>query len=248
MTALGKAAPGPRIRFESTSRSHPGNQRAVNEDRVLDRPEAGLWAVADGMGGHRAGEVAAARIVDALGAVEPSGSGYSRLADIVREIDRVNTALAADASVTSRSGSTLVTLLAHEGHYACLWAGDSRAYRLRGGALSAITRDHSVVQQLIDAGDLAESDRKAHPRAHVITRAVGAAPRVELDRQFAPIVAGDVFLLCSDGLNACVEDAEIAGALHGGNAAHAADRLLALVLARGAPDNVSVVVIRALED
>jgi serine/threonine protein phosphatase PrpC len=244
MTRSSLAAQPTSVCFESQARTHPGNRRSVNEDRVLDRPDAGLWAVADGMGGHQAGDVAAARVVDALCAIEPSGSGYSRLVDVLRAVDRVNTALADGGS---RSGSTLVALLAHEGHYACVWAGDSRAYLLRDGTLSPITRDHSIVQQLIDGGALAESERRGHPSAHVITRAVGAAPRIELDQQFAPIAAGDIFLLCSDGLIACLDDDDISAALQTGDVAQLADRLLSLALARGAPDNVSVVVVRALQ-
>jgi len=246
MTGSAAAARANLLCFESAARTHPGHRRTVNEDRVLNRPEAGLWAVADGMGGHQAGDVAAASVIDALGAITPGGSGYSRLVDILREVDRVNAALVGgQAGGRTCSGSTLVALLVHEGHYACVWAGDSRAYLFRDGVLSAITRDHSIVQQLIDGGALHEGERRRHPSAHVITRAIGAAPRIELDRQFAPIAAGDIFLLCSDGLTACLEDGDIAEALHAGDMAQLADRLLGLALARGAPDNVSIVIVRA---
>jgi len=238
------AQPNPHC-FQSAARSHPGG-RTVNEDRLLNRPEAGLWAVADGMGGHQAGDVAAASVIDALWAIPPSGSGYFRLVDILLEVERVNATLVGGRGGGGTcSGSTLVALLAHEGHYACVWAGDSRAYLFRDGVLSAITRDHSIVQELIDSGDIAESERRRHPSAHVITRAIGAAPRIELDRRYAPIAAGDVFLLCSDGLTACLDDDDIAAALRSGDIAQFADGLLGLALARGAPDNVSLVVVRA---
>jgi serine/threonine protein phosphatase PrpC len=234
--------------FTSVFRTHPGGQRTVNEDRVLDRPEAGLWAVADGMGGHRSGEAAAERLVAALAGVVHGASGYGCLADIEREVQRVNAGLYSDPDKNgerSISGATLVTLLIHEDHYACLWAGDSRAYLLRDGVLFAITRDHSVVQALVDTGALSEDGRRTHPSAHMITRAVGAAPRLELDRRFARIAAGDVYLLCSDGLTGCVDDAEIAQALGSAPAEQAADWLLSTALARNASDNVSFVIIGA---
>ncbi len=247
MGAAVSIAPPP-TSFTSAARSHPGRQRTINEDRILDRSEDGLWAVADGMGGHRGGEDAAARLVQALSAIPHGASGYACLAQIEREVGRVNADLLGDRGAHAEgtlSGSTLVTLLAHEGHYACLWAGDSRAYLLRGGHLSAITRDHSVVQSLVDAGSISEGERRTHPSAHVITRAVGASPHLQLDRRFAPIAAGDLFLLCSDGLTACIDDQEIAQALLDGDAQDAADRLLATALDRNAPDNVSFIIIRA---
>jgi serine/threonine-protein phosphatase Stp1 len=233
------------FQFRSVARSHPGKRRAVNEDRVLDKPEDGLWAVADGMGGHRAGDVAAARVVDALAGVKHGASGYARLTDVVRNIDAVNTALFegdCGDGPRSPSGSTLVALLAHDGHYACLWAGDSRAYLLRDGQLTPITRDHSIVQQLVDGGALLEADRKRHPSAHVITRAIGAGPTVELDQRFAPIMEDDVFLLCSDGLTACLDEHDIARTLSGADPGGAADRLLSAALAGDAPDNISFVI------
>lgn len=232
-------------RFASAALSHAGTSRTVNEDRVLDRAAAGLWAVADGMGGHRAGDVAATRLIAALAAVERAGSGYAFLSDVLKAIAAANAALYAGQSAGGgASGSTLVALLVHEGHYACLWAGDSRAYLYRQGRLHAITRDHSIVQRLVDDGTLAESERRTHAHAHVITRAIGAKPLVEIEQGFAPVRDGDLFLLCSDGLTACLDDREIAAIL-GDAPAEAADRLLAAALARQPQDNVSLIVIEA---
>ena len=217
----------------------------MNEDRLLERGPETLWAVADGMGGHLAGDLAANRLIEALSQVEYGVSGYACVADIVGEVERVNAELFAEQGASGApSGSTVVTLLAHEGHYACLWAGDSRAYHLREGRLSAITRDHSVVQELVDGGALHEARRKTHPSAHVITRAVGSAPSIDLDRRFAPILPGDVFVLCSDGLTACVTEDELAG-IDRHDLAASADWLLATTLARQAPDNVSFILIAA---
>jgi serine/threonine protein phosphatase PrpC len=232
------------FRFASASRTHPGLRRSLNEDRVLDRSDSGLWAVADGMGGHHDGGAAATQVIEALSALKPVGSSYVRLSALVRGLDQVNAALSRYGSATHEvSGSTLVALLAHEGHFACVWAGDSRAYRLREGELASITRDHSVVQQLVDAGRLAEHQRQGHPGANVITRAVGAAPRLELEEAFGEMAAGDVFLLCTDGLTTCVSDVEIAEILCREDPAPAADALIERALLRGGPDNVAVVVV-----
>lgn len=237
-----------RLRFRSAARTHAGLRRALNEDRLLDHPGDGLWAVADGMGGHRSGDVAAARVVEALSALDASDSGFGRLNDLVRAISEVNAELfaqAAEGPETSPSGATVVALLAHERHFACIWAGDSRAYLLRDGVVAPITRDHSLVQSLIDDGRIDAAERRRHPDAHIITRAVGAAAKIDLERRFAPIQAGDIFLLCSDGLTACVEDEELAGFIDRTDLDAAAEALLSAALARGAPDNVSFVLIAA---
>jgi serine/threonine protein phosphatase PrpC len=248
MNAAPMARPTPPLTFQSASRSHAGARRMLNEDRVLDRDGARLWAIADGMGGHSAGDVAAARVIAALEGIDHGASGYAYLDDILAAVSSANAAIHGEQTLRGgqTSGATLVALVAHEGHYACLWAGDSRAYRLNGGALAQITHDHSLVQQLIDSGAIEEAARKQHPNAHVITRAIGVGAKVELDRAFAPIAAGDTFLLCSDGLTACVDDDELSLLLAEADPQDAADRLLATALARGARDNVSLIVIRAL--
>jgi serine/threonine protein phosphatase PrpC len=233
--------------FQSVSRTHAGTRRALNEDRLLEHGQAGLWAIADGMGGHANGEVAAARVIAALETVDHGASGFAYLDDLIAAVSAANAAIFEERAQTGApmSGATLVALLAHEGHYACLWAGDSRAYRFSGGELAPITRDHSLVQQLIDTGALAEASRKQHPSAHVITRAIGVDARIELDRRFAPIAQGDIFLLCSDGLTGCLDDGELAAILAGPDLDAAADRLLATALERGARDNVSLILVRA---
>jgi protein phosphatase/serine/threonine-protein phosphatase Stp1 len=136
--------------------------------------------------------------------------------------------------------TTLVALLARGGHYACLWAGDSRAYLLRDGKLMRLTRDHSLVQELVDQGLLAADQAESHPQANIITRAVGAQGELELDKISARIAPGDLFLLCSDGLFKALEEAEIASLLASGKGPEA---LLAAALARGARDNVTALAV-----
>lgn len=220
--------------------------RPLNEDSFLDLPEVGLWAVADGMGGHDCGEVASRMVVEALGALPPPASGYAFVREASEALQRANRSLLAFAAERSADvvGSTVVTLLAFDGHYACLWAGDSRAYLRRRGELCQLTRDHSLVQELIDSGALSQAEARRSRRGHVITRAVGVEPTLDLEMRQGTLAESDTFLLCSDGLNAVLEDADIDEVLAGARGlADAADRLVDLSLARGAPDNVTVLLV-----
>ena len=237
-----------RLVYESAARTHVGVIRRLNEDRFCDRPEVGLWAVADGMGGHQAGDVASGLIVEALERVDDTSSGYAFLDDVRDSIQRVNRTLIARAAVMapgSLIGSTVVSLLAFGGYYACLWAGDSRGYLLRDGRFEQMTRDHSRMQELIDAGSLSRAEARSYARSNVITRAVGVTDRLALDMRQGPVEPGDIFLLCSDGLTGMLDDREIAAVLHNPSLEAAADLLIAQTLERGARDNVTVVLVRA---
>lgn len=241
---------GARLSFESTARTHVGRVRTLNEDSFLDRPEARLWAVADGMGGHEAGEVASGLVVEALARVDRLTSGYAFLDAVHASLQQANTALLAQAAALSPGaviGTTVVVILVHEGHYACLWAGDSRAYMLRGDRFEQITHDHSMVQDLIDSGSLTRADAKTSRKQNVITRAVGVVDRLNLDLRQGPIAAGDKLLLCSDGLTGMVEDHEIQTILQDLPLEAAADALITRALERGARDNVTVVVVEVGE-
>lgn len=234
------------LTVRSTARTHVGLVRTQNEDRVLERPQAGLWAVADGMGGHTGGEIASGRIVEALQVLGGFASPYAWLNGVCEALQGVNRSLIAQAaSGPGPMGSTVVALLIHEGHYACVWAGDSRAYRLRAAELQALTHDHSLVQALVDAGTISADEARSHRQAHVITRAVGDIEPLRLDVGNGAVAPGDLFLLCSDGLTGLVRDEEIAGALMTNDLEAAADELLTLALARGGRDNISLVLVAA---
>jgi serine/threonine protein phosphatase PrpC len=235
------------FKFLSVGQTHTGCVRGLNEDAYLNQPDIGLWAVADGMGGHQSGEVASALIVDALASVSTFASAFAFRDAAAQAIEAANNEMIARAALSGEGtmGSTVVTLLAHQGHYACLWAGDSRIYLYRGGYLRRLTRDHSVVQEMVDAGVIGEESARTHPRANVITRAVGARAELELDGVFGTIQAGDRFLLCSDGLTGVVHEREIAEEMIRAPLQAAAERLIDRALARGAPDNVTVVMVAA---
>lgn len=223
-----------------------GRQRPRNEDSVIALPEFGLWAVADGMGGHAAGEVASGMIVEELASTGVAVSAQDQRARVIARIDRANSRILdhAGRNAARGAGSTVAALLLHDTELACVWAGDSRVYLLRDGRLTRLTRDHSEVALLIAAGRMTEDEARASSRRNVITRAIGvgstAAPEVvtglAMDR--------DRFLICSDGLTEHLGDAEIARLLgRAGRAASVAEALIDETLARGARDNVSVIVV-----
>jgi protein phosphatase/serine/threonine-protein phosphatase Stp1 len=221
--------------------------RQHNEDNYVNRPDLGLWAVADGAGGHHAGDVASRIVTDALRTVPAGLSGTALLAEIRHRIANAHVALWAEAARYSREAmcvSTVVVLLTREDYYACLWAGDSRAYLLRSGRFCRLTRDHSVVQELFDAGAISAAEVAHHPSANLITRAVGAE-HLDLDKVTDRLYPGDRFLLCSDGLFKAVPEpglAEMLAADHD----DIAERLLTAALAYHADDNVTAVAVEVL--
>ncbi len=234
--------------FDCVSRTHVGLRRKLNEDAVLNCADRNIWAVADGMGGHDAGEIASAKIVEALSTITVSGSFENRVENAVALLEGVNTALMelGGASGEQRTiGSTIVGLIVVEDRYACFWVGDSRAYLLRGGDISQLSHDHSLVQELVDAGMLEADQAESHPNANVVTRAVGAKAQLQADIVTGNLTQGDLFLLASDGLTRLVKDHELRQELSANPPAPAADRLIELALERGAPDNVSLVILQA---
>lgn len=232
--------------FRSWAVSHPGAKRKHNEDSYVDRPDLGVWAVADGAGGHQAGEVASSMIAEALEAITPGLSASELLAEVRLAIERTHEALRNEAARRGPDvvvASTVVVMLARGEHFACLWAGDSRAYLLRHGVLRQITRDHSLVQELVEAGAIRPEEALNHPRGNVITRAVGAElDDFVLDKVSDRLIPGDRFLLCSDGLCKTLPEDEIAGLLGAGDGA-APQALVNAALAARVSDNVTAVTV-----
>ncbi|WP_294122784.1 protein phosphatase 2C domain-containing protein [Sphingomonas sp.] len=235
--------------FECVSRTHVGLRRKVNEDSLLVRSERGLWAVADGMGGHQAGDVASAKVVEALHDL-PIVYGLDALVETatvaLEQVNRDLIELAGSDDTEMSIGSTVVGLAIAGDQYRAFWAGDSRAYLLRDGLVTQITRDHSLVQSLVDAGMLSPGEALDHPNANIITRAVGVSPKLQVDTVGGEVVAGDLFILGSDGVTRLVDDQELAEQLASGSMDEAADRLIEMVLARGAPDNATLIIVKAV--
>ena len=236
---------GASLAIDSFGVSDKGCVRPLNEDGYLVEPQSGLWLVADGMGGHEAGEVASASIVSHLATMGIASSAPDLRARFEDRLSRAHSEIRALADARGATiGSTVAALLVYDGQYACMWSGDSRIYLVRSGAIVQLSRDHTEVQELVDRGVISHSEALSWPRRNVITRAIGVSEDVQLDVEQGQILPGDVFVLGSDGLTAHVTDDEISAAVAGNSARAACDQLLDAVLSRGATDNVTVVVVR----
>ncbi len=236
---------GPAIALDVGGVTDVGRVRLRNEDRFAVRPDAGVFLVADGMGGHDDGHVASGILAAAVEGMRPAAGAADLLAAFETEVLAANAEIQAFAAANGRAtvGATLAALLIHSGYFACLWCGDSRVYLLRQGSLALLTRDHTEARAMVEQGLLTEEEAAVWPRRNVLTRAVGVSPEVELDMEQGRVQVGDVFLLCSDGLTGHVADAEIAPMLAAGPAQAAAEALIALALERGGTDNATAVVI-----
>lgn len=231
-------------RPEGAGLSHTGQVRDSNEDAILTDPSGALWAVADGMGGYGHGDVAADMVIEQLTLLPHAPISSAHLVGALQAANSGIRRWAAAANV-EQMGATAVAALVDGQAATIAWVGDSRAYRLRGGELARLTRDHSVVQELIDAGRLAAAAVWQHPQAHVVTRAIGAGDRLDVETTEVALEPGDVLILCSDGLTDCVAEGEITSCVKAASTPEAAcRRLIAAALDHGAPDNVSVVVVR----
>jgi len=236
------------FRIESSALTHQGRVRDKNQDSFCIRESDGLWAVADGMGGHEGGEWASAKIVEKLGEIEIPAELDEASERVADAIGKANRAIFVEARERgSQMGSTIVSLLVQDQRYIVLWVGDSRAYLLRDGVLTQLSRDHTQVQEMVDRGLMDPSQAADHPMGHVLSRAVGVRDGVEIDRVTGEIEPGDVFLLCSDGLHGYVDETEIKRLLGRGSPERAVSGLIDLTLANGAPDNVTGIAVWASE-
>ena len=235
--------------FQSAGCTQRGLARHTNQDAFLDRPDLGLWAVADGMGGLDNGNVASRHVIEVLDGLTLPNCVSAAVADVVGRLRQANDTLRARRHASRAMGSTVAAMLASEGRYACVWAGDSRAYLLRDGSLRRLTRDHSLVQHMLDDGDLSLGQAGSHHQASAVYRAVGVANALELDVVEGVLRTGDCFLLCSDGLTRLLTDEDLALALlaaeHSGSPLPVAcSTLLVHALMRGAVDDVTLILVR----
>jgi serine/threonine protein phosphatase Stp1 len=233
--------------LESDYRTDTGNVRRHNEDACITRDSDGIWVVADGMGGHHAGDVASKSIVDAVREM----SSHQELPTLMDTIEDTITKVNEDLMVMARAkrttiGSTVVGM-AHRGDYVVIfWAGDSRVYRIRGKKMEEITQDHDMIQDLVESGVCTEEEAKKHPQAERVTRAVGGGDDFFLDMEIFELQKKDLFILCSDGLYKELTTDEILDISKSCKALdEIPDALVEAALARRGRDNVTVVAVEA---
>lgn len=238
------------IIWKSAQDTNIGTVREANEDAILSSPQLQFWAVADGMGGYEAGNVASQMIVSSLESLTAS-TGLDELVNKIEDrlLDVNHRILEfADIMLDGRTlGSTVVTLSIKGRVGVCLWAGDSRLYRFRNRQLLQLSRDHSQIQEQIQQGYITAENAIDSPDSNVITRAVGADPELYIDINVFSTQVGDIFVLCSDGLYNMVSDEEIAATLSEFIIDEAVKSLIQQALERGADDNISVILVKGVQ-
>jgi PPM family protein phosphatase len=229
---------------DTIAKSDTGRQRRDNEDSAFAR--APVFVVADGMGGAQAGEVASRIAVEAFEQGLPDGgSPEERLASRAREANRRIHELSQTERERHGMGTTLTAVYLDDATVSIAHVGDSRAYLFRDGVLQRLTKDHTLVGALVDEGKLTEEQAAEHPQRSIITRALGPEPTVEVDTWTYPVRAGDVLLLCSDGLTSMISDDDVTAVMAGtDDLAVAAQRLIDGANAAGGRDNITVVLFR----
>ncbi len=232
-----------------------GRRREKNEDAFFLDTVLGFYAVADGMGGHAAGEVASHLAIETLGeAMRREGwdpghatyeEGAERLQEAIAEANRRICESIVDHDERRGMGTTLVALVALDHRAIIAHVGDSRAYLIREGQIHRLTSDHSWVNEQVKLGLLTDDDAQRHPMRNIVTRALGSRAEVAIDLSIETLAPGDTFLLCSDGLNTMLSDPEIHEILtrHGGDPEAACQALVSAANARGGEDNVTVIVL-----
>lgn len=252
--------------LEIVVRTDPGMVREHNEDAVFANPNLGLAILADGMGGYNAGEVASgmatmllsAELEAAFATTMPheidkkTGQRFAHrcIDDKVSQTNRAIFNAAETQPQYAGMGTTLVTAVFYDNQVTVAHIGDSRLYRLRGDEFRTLTRDHSLLQEQIDSGVISVEDARFSQNKNLVTRAVGVDPDVETEIHDYPVLPGDIYVLCSDGLNDMVEDEEIKLALQmlAANLELAATQLIQMANDNGGRDNVSVIVIKVLRE
>lgn len=232
-------------RLRHNAVTHVGRVRKVNEDSILALPDQQIFVVADGMGGHAAGDVASQMVVDAVAGLPLEFEPRTQMQALRDALLGAHNSILREIAATGAGtmGATVVALMISGGHFVCFWAGDSRLYRLREGEIELLTADHSVVGALVAAGQMTWDEAEHHPQSNAITRAVGVGEALELDKIRGDVKRGDRYLVCSDGLNKYAGLATLRKALSGAPIETVTEKLLSIALEGGGADNISVIVV-----
>ena len=253
-----------RLRYVAAAKTDVGQKRQGNEDRFCLDPTLGLYVVADGMGGHAAGEVASRLAVETIqewmgkylsgadaaivGPAAATGSAEANfLLSSIRLANRIIFDSAKDRREYTGMGTTVVAVLAHDDRFVLAHVGDSRIYRIRRDHIVQISRDHSFVQEQVDNGMMSAAEAHQSQYRHMITRALGLKESVDVDLTEEPARPGDVLLLCSDGLSDLLDDEDMLVAVrdHAGDLDQACQALVDRANAKGGDDNITVLVVQA---
>lgn len=237
------------INWSCSADTNVGMVRKINEDSIMMNTDVGLWAVADGMGGYEAGDVASNMIVASLSEIKKHDYLYTFVDDVEDKLIDANNRILEYSEIMHDGrmlGSTIISLLIQGQVGVCVWAGDSRLYQIRNNIFQQISRDHSHVQELIDQGLLTPEEAEQHPEGNVITRAIGTGSDLYIDISAFKIQIGDKYLLCSDGLYNAVSEYEITQCINNNEDMNTAvAELIQLALDNGAPDNVSIIIVES---
>ena len=230
------------------AQTHTGLVRKVNEDSVLTLPEHEIWLVSDGMGGHDAGDFASRLIADMVATIPQDLDPAARMHALRDAIHGAHHAIQAESARRGGTtiGATVATLVISQGYFLCLWAGDSRIYRLRNGRIELLTADHSAVAEYVLAGKMSWDEADQHPQSNAITRAVGIEGDLILDKVRGETAPGDRFLLCSDGLTKYATFSMLEDVLSTTPLETLGDRLIQIALTGGGADNISAIIVDVL--
>jgi protein phosphatase/serine/threonine-protein phosphatase Stp1 len=231
------------IRYSAAT--HVGRVRKINEDSILSLPDQKIWVVADGMGGHAAGDYASQTIVDTIAMIEPDLDPGDLMRGLRQTILQAHDTIHAESEAKGQGtvGATVVALILTNEHFVAFWAGDSRLYRFRDDKIEMITTDHSLVAELVLAGEMSWDEAELHPQSNAITRAVGVGDTLELDKIRGDVASGDRFLLCSDGLTKYATFSTLEKMVLRAPIETIADRLMSFALDAGGADNISIIVV-----
>ena len=237
------------FRISSNGVTHVGHVRTKNEDSILLLPEENLWTVADGMGGHHAGDFASQTITQNLGLFKQQQNLDDSILLLEENVINSNTIIrrkSESLGPNATIGSTIVSLYIWKNYAFTFWAGDSRLYRYRSNKLERLTEDHSYVEELVKMGKIEARDAESHPAANVVLRAVGIDDLLRMDFDYFELLDEDIFIICSDGLYKDMDERALVHVIHDNadNIDSLSQALLTSSLNAGGTDNTSIIVLK----